>query len=81
MFGLCRVSVLLERSDLAIAEAPEMRELRIEQGIRRLVFSAISTSDHNGVAGVEKLRGDGLEIIPFGCEAKEDAFGNCAGPT
>src|ERR1019366_5394008 len=74
--GLGGVGVLLEGRDLGVAQAPDVGELGVERSPGRLVSGLVVAKHHDGVAGVEELGGEGLEVIPFGGEAEEDALCN-----
>src|ERR1035441_448001 len=74
--GLGGVGVLLEGRDLGVAQAPDVGELGVERSPGRLVSGLVVAKHHEGVAGVEELGGEGLEVIPFGGEAEEDALCN-----
>src|ERR1035441_7649441 len=74
--GLGGVGVLLEGRDLGVAQAPDVGELGVERSPGRLVSGLVVAKHHDGVAGVEELGGEGLEVIPFGGETEEDALCN-----
>src|ERR1035437_2243494 len=65
---------LLEGRDLGVAQAPDVGELGVERSPGRLVSGLVVAKHHDGVAGVEELGGEGLEVIPFGGETEEDAL-------
>ena len=64
----------------AVTLASRRRQMWANLGVKRsagrLVSGLVVAEHHDGVAGVEELGGEGLEVIPFGGETEEDALSN-----
>ncbi len=71
---LQRVDILLEPDDLAISEAPDMRELRVHLFSRRGIGANRSAQGDNDIARAEQFVGRRRIVHPIGYQSAKDAL-------